>query len=167
MTSETTLSTRRHALFATFAAVAFLGAFGVAQAQSSQQGTSPTQVNPSSTDTNREASQGMQPSQSETRTDTMRSDRSTSGTTMSDRTQSGSSSSMTAQSGTAGTTGSPTQVNPDSRDSNRQASQGMAPSTGDDSAQSRINAPGSDLRNDRAMRDDRTTMARAPRADRN
>ncbi len=121
-------------------------------------------MNPSSTDSNREASQGMQPSQSDTRTDTMRSDRSTSGTTMSDRTQSGSSSSMTAQSGT---TGSPTQVNPDSRDSNRQASQGMAPSADDDSAQSRINAPGSDLRNDRAMRDDRTTMARAPRADRN
>lgn len=167
MTSETILPTRRHALLATFAAVAFLGAFGVAQAQS-QQGTSPTQVNPSSADTNREASQGMQPSQRDTRTDTMRSDtmrsdRSTSGT-MTDRTQSGSSSSMTAQSGT---TGSPTQVNPDSRDSNRQASQGMVPSTDDDSAQSRINAPGSDLRNDRAMRDDRTTMARAPRADRN
>lgn len=165
MTSETTLSTRRHTLLATFAAVAFLGAFGVAQAQSSQQGTSTTQVNPSATDTNREASQGMQPSQRDTRTDTMRSDRSTSGATMGDRTRSGTSSSTTAQSGT---TGSPTQVNPDSRDSNRQASQGMVPSTDDDtSAQARINAPGSDLRNDRTMRDDRTTMARAPRADRN
>jgi len=166
MTRESTLSPRRHTMLATFAAVAFLGAFGVAQAQS-QQGTSPTQVNPSASDTNREASQGMQAGQRDTRTDTMSSDRSAGSSTMSDRVQSGSSSSMTAQRGTTGTTGSPTQVNPDSTDSNRQASQGMVPSTDDDRAQSRINAPGSDLRNDRTMRDDRTTMARAPRADRN
>jgi len=65
---------------------------------------------------------------------------------------------------TGSASGSPTQVNPDSRDSNRQASQGMVPaqqSAQGDSARARINAPGSDLRNDR------TTMARAPRADRN
>ncbi len=82
------------------------------------------------------------------------------------------SSTMTAQSGTAG---SPTQVNPNAQDSNRQASQGMVPSPDESSAQSRIGAPNSDLRNDRTtmrndrttMRNDRTTMARAPRADRN
>lgn len=165
MTSERTFTLRRQPLLATFAAVAFLGAFGVAQAQS-QQGTSPTQVNPSATDTNREASQGMQPSRSDTRTDTMRSDPSTSGSTMSS-TPRGSSSSMTTQSGTSGAAGSPTQVNPDAQDTNRAASQGMVPPRDGTTAQSRINAPDSDLRNDRTMRDDRTTMARAPRADRN
>ncbi|HEY0879611.1 MAG TPA: hypothetical protein VGE10_14275 [Zeimonas sp.] len=153
-------------MLATFAAVAFFGAASVAQAQS----TSPTQTNPSATDSNREASQGMQPSASDpSRTDTMRSDGSTRGSsTMGGTAQSGSTatqgrdSSMTAQRGTTGSaTGSPTQVNPDSQDSNRQASQGLAPSPDQDAARSRINAPGSDLRNDR------TTMARAPRADRN
>lgn len=40
--------------------------------------------------------------------------------------------------------------------------------TADQAADARIGAPGSDLRNDRATaRNDRTTMARAPRADRN
>ncbi len=155
MTSDRTSLMRRQPLLATFAAAAFLGAFGLAQAQSS---TSPTQVNPSATDSNREASQGMQPSQGDTRTGTMRSDRST-GSTMSGGTQPGSSSSMTAQSG--GASGSPTQVNPDAQDSNREASQGMVPGRSDDSARSRIDSPDSDLRNDR------TTMARAPRVDRN
>lgn len=154
MTSDRTSLMRRQPLLASFAAVAFLAAFGLAQAQSS---TSPTQVNPSASDSNREASQGMQPSQGDTRTGTMRSDRS-SGSTMSSGTQGSSGSSMTAQSGA---TGSPTQVNPSAQDSNREASQGMVPGRSDDTARSRINAPDSDLRNDR------TTMARAPRADRN
>ncbi|HLT27386.1 MAG TPA: hypothetical protein VK047_11920 [Zeimonas sp.] len=167
MTREATSFPRRHTMLATFAAVAFFGAAGVAQAQSTT--TSPTQTTPSATDTNRDASQGMAPGTRDTRPGTMRSDDTTSGSTMG--TQSGSSSmdtmqdrtpSTTAQSGTMGSaTGSPTQVNPDAQDSNRQASQGMAPSADRDDVSSRLNAPGSDLRNDR------TTMARAPRADRN
>lgn len=69
----------------------------------------------------------------------------------------------------------PSQVNPTSTDSNRQATQGLVPpkSQADQrsasgntasSARSRINAPGSDLRNDRNTT---TRTARAPRADRN
>ncbi len=89
-------------------------------------------------------------------------------TTTSPSTTSPSTSSTTTTQNRTATTGSPTQVNPNAQDSNRQASQGMAPSPNEPSAQSRVNAPGSDLRNDRtAARNDRTTMARAPRADRN
>ncbi|MCD6681249.1 MAG: hypothetical protein LT102_11440 [Burkholderiaceae bacterium] len=89
-------------------------------------------------------------------------------TTTSPSTTSPSSSSTTTAQNRSATTGSPTQVNPNARDSNRQASQGMVPSANEPSAQSRIDAPDSDLRNDRnAARNDRTTMARAPRADRN
>jgi hypothetical protein len=133
MTSETTPFPRRQTMLALFAAVAFFGAASIAQAQSTT--TAPTRTTPSAT--------------------------STPGTpSASDTTRSGSTS-MNAQGSTAAA-GSPTQVNPNTRDSNRQASQGMVPSAyQDSSAQARVNAPDSNLRNDR------TTMARAPRADRN
>lgn len=170
MTSEAASFPRRQTMLAMFAAVAFFGAVSVAQAQSTT--ASPSQTTPSSSDTNHAASQGTAPGASTT----MGSDRSTSGsTTMSNGTTRGSS--MTSQAdpssptrsgdgsmsarNAGSATGSPTQVNPSSQDSNRQASQGMVPSTDQDSSRARINAPGSDLRNDR------TTMARAPRADRN
>lgn len=149
-TSVATFFPRRHALLTTFAAVAFLGTLGVAQAQSTT--GSPTQTNPSATDNDTQATQGTV-SGDRTRTDTMRSDRSTSGS---------STMGSTAQSGTTGSaTGSPTQVNPDSQDSNRQASQGMVPDTNRGATRSSVDTSSSDLRNDR------TTMARAPRADRN
>jgi len=154
-TSVATFFPRRHALLTTVAAAAFLGAFSAAQAQGTT--GSPTQTNPSATDSNSQASQGVAPSD-RTRTDTMRSD-----TMRSDRSTSGNSSmGSTAQSGTTGSaTGRPTQVNPDSQDSNRQASQGMAPDASQGAARSRVDTSSSGLRNDR------TTMARAPRADRN
>ena len=132
MTSETTFYPRRQTMLAMFAAVAFFGAASIAQAQSTT--TAPARTTPGASAT-------------------------TPGTPgAGDTTRSGS---MNAQGSTAAA-GSPTQVNPNARDSNRQASQGMVPSTDrDSSAQARVDAPDSNLRNDR------TTMARAPRADRN
>jgi len=68
--------------------------------------------------------------------------------------------SMTEPRGTTGTeAGSPARADSSVQDPNRAAPQPMAPDA--DAVRSRIEDPDSDLRNDR------TTMARAPRADRN
>lgn len=146
--------TPRHALFAAFAAAACLTVSGLAQAQSTSQGTASdssrmnapnTQGVASGTDAARPGSALDGVRRDSTATDT----RSATSGTMSDTTRSGTTMS--------------TQTTPQSQDLNRESSQGMTAER--DTTTSRPMGATRSTMSDDGMRNDR--MARAPRADRN
>ncbi len=156
MTRSIERFTPRHALLAAFAAAACLSVSGLAQAQSTSQGTASDSTRMNAPNTQGMAS-GTEAARPGSALDSMRRDstatetRSATSDTMRDTTRSG-----TAMS---------TQTTPQSQDLNRQASQGMAAERDTTSSSTMGTTRSSASDDDFRMRNDR--MARAPRADRN
>ncbi len=147
--------TPRQTLVTTLTAAALLGGYGLAQAQSTTQTPAPNAAK-----TNEQNTQGLgADSSTAARPD---------GTRM-DTTPSPSTGTMSQRSGTSGdrtSAATSTQTTPSASDTNRDASQGMAAER--DSTRTGAMSSGSTTMDDSmGRRNDRTTMARAPRADRN
>lgn len=154
--------TPRHALLAAFAAAACLSLSGLAQAQSTSQGTAGdasrmnapnTQGVASGTDAARTGSEAARPGSA---LDSVRRDSATTDTR--------SATSDTMSDTRSGTTMS-TQTTPQSSDLNRESSQGMTADRDATSSRPMGATRSSAADDDFRMRNDR--MARAPRADRN